>query len=109
MLPEFYVVGVGSTVLDQVVLGVAALTFAGSAAVVFVVSSKSSVLQWYSLALGATALGLVGVAFSNGDLDALSMRAGWATLYLGGVLLATSVLSAERLSGLPSGRDGDPA
>ena len=61
------------------------------------------------MALGATAVGLVGIAFSNGDLDALAMRAGWATLYLGGVLLVTSVFSAERLSGLPSGRDGKTA
>ncbi|MDA4115552.1 MAG: hypothetical protein OK442_03220 [Thaumarchaeota archaeon] len=108
-LPTFYAAGVGTTILDQVVLGAAALTFAGSAAVVFVVSSRSAVLQWYSLALGATALGLVGIAFSNGDMSALSMRAGWATLYLGGVLLAASVLSAERLSRVPSGRSTSPA
>jgi hypothetical protein len=108
-LPTFYAVGVGTTILDQVVLGVASLTFAASAALVLVVSSRSAVLQWYSLALGATALGLVGVAFSNGDMSALSMRAGWATLYLGGVLLATSVLSAERLSRVHSGEDASPA
>jgi len=108
-LPTFYAVGVGTTILDQVVLGMAALTFASSAAVVFVVSSRSAVLRWYSLALAATALGLVGIAFSNGETSALSMRAGWATLYLGGVLLASSVLSAERLSRIPSGRDASPA
>jgi hypothetical protein len=108
MLPTFYALGVGSTVLDQVVLGAAAITFASSAAVISVVFSlsRSAVLFWYALALGATAIGLVGIAFSNGDLGAVSERAGWATLYLGGALLATSVFSAERLSGLPSGRGG---
>ena len=92
-------------------LGAAAITFASSAAVIFVVFSlsRSAVLFWYALALGATAAGLVGVAFSNGNLSALPMRAGWATLYLGGVLLATSVFSAERLSNLPSARDGKAA
>ena len=108
VLPAFYALGVGSTVLDQVVLGAAAIAFASSAAVIFVVfsSSRSAVLFWYALALAATAAGLVGVAFSDGDISAVPMRAGWATLYLGGVLLATSVFSAERLSGLHSGRDG---
>jgi hypothetical protein len=108
MLPEFYALGVGSTVLDQVVLGAAAIIFASSAAIVFVVFSlsRSAVLFWYALALGATAVGLVGVAFSNGDISAVSMRAGWATMYLAGALLATSVFSAERLGGLPSRRDG---
>lgn len=108
VLPAFYATGVGSTVLDRVVLGAAAIAFASSAAVIFVVFSlsRSAVLFWYALALGATAAGLVGVAFSNGDITALPMRAGWATLYLGGVLLATSVFSAERLGGLSSVRDG---
>jgi len=110
VLPAFYA-GVGTTILDQAVLGFASVAFASSAALMLVVfsSSRSEVLWWYSLALAATAAGLVGIALSNGDLDALGMRAGWATLYLGGVLLATSVLSAERLSDLPSGRDGKPA
>jgi len=108
VFPAFYASGIGTTILDRVVLGLASLMFASSAVVMLVVfsSSRSEVLYWYSLALGATAAGLVGIAVSNGDLDALAMRAGWATLYLGGVLLATSVFSAERLSGLPSGRDG---
>ncbi len=106
VLPAFHAGG-GTTVLDQAVLGFASIAFASSAVVMFVVfsSSRSEVLWWYSLALAATAAGLVGIALSNGDVDALGMRAGWATLYLGGVLLATSVFSAERLSGLPSGRD----
>jgi hypothetical protein len=110
VLPAFYA-GVGTTALDRVVLGFASIAFASSAAVMLAVfsSSRSEVLMWYSLALAATAAGLVGIALSNGDLDALPMRAGWATLYLGGVLLATSVFSAERFSGLPSGKDGKSA
>jgi hypothetical protein len=108
VLPAFYAIGIGSTVLDQVVLGAAAITFASSAAVIFVVFSlsRSAVLFWYALALGATAAGLAGVAFSDGNITALPMRAGWATMYLGGVLLATSVFSAERLSNLAPARDG---
>jgi hypothetical protein len=111
MLPAFYAIGVGSTVLDQIVLGAAAITFASSAAIIFVVFSlsRSAVLFWYALALGATAAGLAGVAFSNGDITAVPMRAGWATLYLGGALLATAVFSAERLTNLPSRRDGKGA
>jgi hypothetical protein len=107
VLPAFYSVGSGTTNVDRVVLGVATVTYASSAATIFVVfsASRSVVLFWYSLSLAATAAGLLGVAFSNGDLTAVPMRAGWATLYLGGVLLVTSVFSAERLSGLPSGRE----
>jgi len=108
VLPAFYAVGSGTTIVDRAVLGAAAVTFSSSAAVIFVVfySSRSVVLFWYSLASGATAAGLVGVAFSNGDLSALAMRGGWATLYLGGVLLVTSVFSAERLSALPRREKG---
>jgi hypothetical protein len=107
VLPVFYAVGTGTTPIDRVVLGAAAVGFAASAGVIFVVfsSSRAAVLYWYSMALAATAAGLAGVAVSNGDMTALPMRAGWATLYLGGVLLATSVLSAERL-GASSGRKG---
>jgi len=110
-LPAFYVDGSGTTPLDRVVLGAAAATFATSSGVIFVVfsSSRSAVLYWYSLALAATAVGLVGVAVSNGDMTALPMRAGWATLYLGGVLLVTSVLSAERPGATPSGRESESA
>jgi hypothetical protein len=108
LLPLFYVAGMGTTVLDHIVLGAATLTFAASAALIFFVysSSKSIVLLWYSMALGATALGLVGIAVANGDLGAISMRAGWATVYLGGVLLVTSVFSAERLIGLSKRKRG---
>jgi hypothetical protein len=56
--------------------------------------------------LCATAAGLVGVAVSNGEMTALAMRGGWATLYLGGVLMITSVFSAERLGGLASRKAG---
>lgn len=109
VFPAFYALGIGTTILDRVVLGLASILFASSAAVMLAIfsSSRSEVLYWYSLALGATAVGLIGIAFSNGDLDALAMRAGWATLYLGGVLLATSVYSAERLGGGISARDGN--
>jgi hypothetical protein len=108
MLPPFYAIGSGTTILDQAVLAAATVSFSFSAVVIFVVfhSSRSRVLYWYSLALGVTAAGLVGVTVSNGDLSALAMRAGWATLYLGGVLLVTSVLSAEEMSGLPTEESG---
>jgi hypothetical protein len=111
VLPTFYAAVSGTTLLDQVALSVATVIFSLSATLMFVVSnsSKSRVLFWYALALGATAAGLMGVTFSNGDLSAVPMRAGWATLYLGGVLLVTSVLSAETLSGLPSGKGGRSA
>jgi hypothetical protein len=109
VLPAFYTVTSGTTTLDRAVLGAAAAGFASSAVVIFIVfsSSRSAILYWYSLALAATAAGLVGVALSDGDMSALVMRAGWATLYLGGVLLTTSVFSAERLSGLSSAKEGD--
>jgi hypothetical protein len=111
VLPPFYAAGSGATSLDEAALAVATAAFALSATVIFVVShaSKSLVLFWYALALGATAAGLLGIILSGGDLSALAMRAGWATLYLGGVLLVASVFSAETLSGLPSGKDGKSA
>ncbi|HVC26814.1 MAG TPA: hypothetical protein VND40_01510 [Nitrososphaerales archaeon] len=107
VLPAFYAAGSGTTMLDRVALGAAAVGFGSSAAVIFAVfsSTRSVVLYWYSLALAATAVGLVGVVVSNGDMSALAMRAGWATMYLGGILLVTSVLSAERLSALSSGKE----
>ncbi len=110
-LPPFYAEGVGTTALDQAVLLAASLAFVCAAAAIFAVfsSSRSGVLFWYATSLCATAVGLVEIAFSNGDLSSITMRGGWATLYLGGVLLVTSVLSAERLNGLPSGRNGRKA
>jgi len=106
VLPAFYATGSGTTLLDRALLAVAALAFASSSVAIFLVfsTSRSTVLFWYCLALGATAAGLVGVYFSGGQMTALSMRAGWATMYLGGVLLLISVLSAERLA-LPSAKD----
>jgi len=103
-LPQFYSVGTGTTILDHAILGVASFMFAVSAALIFLVfySSKSEILYSYSLALGATAVGLVAISVSNGDLSGLEVRAGWVMLYLGGVLLMTSVLSAERLGGIPA-------
>jgi hypothetical protein len=108
VLPSFFDVGKGSTALCQVVLGVAAVIFASSSALVFSVSlsSKSHVLRWYSRASGATAAGIFGVILSGGNFQAVEMRLGWVALYIGGFLLLTSVISAERLSDLPQ-RTGD--
>ena len=102
-LPAFFEIGSGSTALAQVVLGASAVMFAGSSALIFNVfsSSRSPVLFRYSMALGATAAGILGVILSSGDVQAATMRLGWAALYLGGLLLLTSVLSAERQSATP--------
>jgi hypothetical protein len=102
VMPQFYVVGKGSTVLAQAALGAAALAFASSSALIFGVfsSSRSRVLLWYSLSLGVTAAGLLGVIVSRGDVQSLGMRLGWGAFYVGGLFLLTSVLSAERMADL---------
>jgi len=109
-LPPFYLPGAGPTMAGQATLGAATAIFALSAALMFVVftSAKSKVLYWYSLALGATAAGLLGVIFSSGGPGALAMWAGWGALYLSGVFLIKSVLSAERLEDLPMVAGGKP-
>ena len=106
LLPPFYVAGTGTTSVGQVVLGASLVAFASSAAMIFRVysSSKSGVLYWYSLALAATASGLLGILLSNGDISATSIRAGWVALYIGGVLLLKSVLSAESMGQPPVAR-----
>lgn len=108
LVPPFYAV-TGSTLLSSVVLGAACFTFASSAALIYFVfsSSKSDVLYWYSLALGADAAGLLGVLVSSGSITALTIRAGWVAFYLGGVLLLKSVLSAESLGHSPVATGND--
>jgi hypothetical protein len=99
--PPFYEAGRGSTALAQLVLGAAAVMLACASALIFNAfsSSRSPVLLRYSMSLGASAAGVLGVILSGGDIQALAMRLGWAALYIGGLLLLTSVLSAERPSG----------
>lgn len=108
ILPPFYEVAKGTTTLGQAVLGVAAVSFAISSVVISnpISPSASTVLHRYSMALGATAAGVAGVILSDGDVQALSMRLGWAALYIGGLLLLTSVLSAEKADGLPASGKG---
>jgi hypothetical protein len=97
-LPPFYEAGKGVTAAGNIALGVAVVAFASSFVLIFDAfsSSRSPVLGRYSMALGATALGILGIMLSNGDVQALPMRIGWAALYFGGLLLLTSVLSAEK-------------
>ncbi len=110
VLPPFYSAGKGTTLLGQAALGGAAVAFACSCVMIFWVftSSRSRVLYWYSMALGATAAGLLGVILSKGELVNVAMRLGWAALYLGGLFLLMSVLSAERAGDLPVAERGVP-
>jgi hypothetical protein len=103
-LPQFYEVGTGTTTLGQVVLGAGACAFASSSAVMFKVysSSRSGVLFWYSTALAATAIGILGAILADGDFHATAMRVGWGALYFGGLCLFISLVSAERMKDLPA-------
>ncbi len=107
-LPPVYEAGKGSTALGQVLLGAASVAFACSSALIFKVfsSSRSAVLSRYSVALGATAAGILGLILSDGDVHAVPMRLGWGALYVGGLFLLMSVLSAENPDG-PTGVRGE--
>jgi hypothetical protein len=109
-LPPFYAVGNGTTEIGQVSLGAAAAAFGLSSVMVLAVfsSSRSRVLYWYSMALGATAAGLVGVILSDGQIVNFEMRVGWAALYLGGLFLLMSVLSAERMGDRSAAKGAPP-
>ena len=103
VLPPVFTVGEGTTILGQIGLGAAAVAFACSSVMIFAVysSSRSRVLYWYSMALGATAAGLLGIILSKGEMVNVAMRVGWGALFLGGLFLLLSILSAEGLGSLP--------
>lgn len=102
LLP-FYLPGTGTTSVGQFALSVATATFALSAAMMLSVfgSRGSAILYWYSLALGARAVGLLGMILSGGAAGPVAMWIGWGVLYLGSLFLVKSILSAERGTSLP--------
>jgi hypothetical protein len=94
--PLFFVQGVGPTVVRQVVLGaaVALLAISGLFVARTYLTSKSTVLYWYSLGLLLVALGLGAVFFQK----AVGSELGWVgriTQYLGGIYLLGSVMAAR--------------
>jgi len=97
MVPPFFVPGVGQTLLRMVVLGSASGLMAVSS-IIFArlyLSSRSSTLYWYFLALGLTAAGLGAVFFGRAPGDPISWT-GRTAMFLGGVYFVKAVMSSFR-------------
>ena len=102
--PPFFEQGFGTTLLGQVTLGLAGGAFAAAFVLISAVSrsNNSRVLYWYSLSLAATVAGIFGVVVSGGDILSIAMRLGWGALFVGGLFLLASLLSAESAADINS-------
>lgn len=104
LVPPFFILGVGQTLLRAVVLGTGATLFAISSLLFsrlyFSSSAKSGVLYWYFLALGLTGLGLAAVFFGRAPGDPISWT-GRAAMFLGGVYFLKAVLTTFRIHPTP--------
>ena len=88
---------VGPTPIRQLVLGVAAILFALTSIYTMVVyfQNRGNLLYWYSLALGLTAIGLVGIIV----MKAVGSPIAWAgrtAQYFGGIYFLIAALSGLR-------------
>jgi hypothetical protein len=103
--PVFFVPGVGSTLLRQVVVAAGLFLFAASS-ILFMklyLDSRSGILFWYSMALGLTAIGLAAFYFGRTVGDPIAWTGRIAT-YLGGIYSLIAIWSAVRGShGSPVG------
>ncbi len=103
--PAFFVPGVGSTVLRQVVVATGLFLFAATS-ILFMrlyIDSRSGILFWYSMALALTAIGLGAFYFGRTVGDPIAWTGRTAT-YLGGIYSLIAIWSAVRGShGSPVG------
>jgi len=88
---------VGPTPIMQVVLSMAAVLFALTSVYTMVVyfQNRGNVLYWYSLALGLTTLGLVGIAVMKVVGSPIAW-AGRTAQYFGGIYFLIAALSGLR-------------
>jgi hypothetical protein len=103
--PAFFVPGIGSTVLRQVVVAAGLFLFAVSSILFMRLyhDSRSGILFWYSMALGLTTIGLAAFYFGRTVGDPIAWTGRIAT-YLGGIYSLIAIRSAIRGShGSPAG------
>jgi hypothetical protein len=103
--PAFFVPGLGSTILRQVVV-VAGLFMFGVSSILFMrlyLDSRSGILFWYSMALTLTTIGLAAFYFGRTVGDPIAWT-GRISTYLGGIYSLIAIWSAVRGSqGIPAG------
>lgn len=103
--PTFFVPGIGSTILRQVVVATALFMFAVSS-ILFMrlyLDSRSGILFWYSMALALTTIGLAAFYFGRTVGDPIAWTGRIAT-YLGGIYSLIAIWSAIKGShGVPAG------
>ena len=93
--PTFFVPGIGSTILRQVVVAAGLIMFAGSSILFMRLyrDSRSGILFWYSMALALTTVGLGAFYFGRTVGDPIAWTGRIAT-YLGGVYSLIAIWSA---------------
>jgi len=101
LLPTFFVQGQGPTLLRQVVLGVAILSFLVSG-VVFTrryQNTRSTFLYWYATALFLMAIGL-GCIFDQKSFGGPTGWLGRVAQYMGGLYLVAAVFGGAKEAGV---------
>ena len=95
--PAFFVPGIGSTVLRQVVVAAGLFLFAISSILFMRLyrDSRSGILFWYSMALALTTIGLAAFYFGRTVGDPIAWTGRIAT-YLGGIYSLIAIWSASR-------------
>lgn len=95
--PTFFVPGIGSTTLRQIVVAAGLLMFAASSILFMRLyhDSRSGILFWYSMALALTTVGLGAFYFGRTVGDPIAWTGRIAT-YLGGVYSLIAIWSAIR-------------
>jgi len=95
--PAFFVPGIGSTVLRQVVVAAGLFLFAVSSILFMRLyrDSRSGILFWYSMALALTTIGLAAFYFGRTVGDPIAWTGRIAT-YLGGIYSLIAIWSASR-------------
>jgi PAS domain S-box-containing protein len=97
VVPLFWAVGTGSTLIKQAVLGTAVALFALTSMYTMVLyfQNRRYLFYWYSLALALTAIGLIGITVMKAVGDPIGW-AGRTAQYFGGVYFLMATLSALR-------------
>ncbi len=100
ILPPFFVPGVGSTWVRDLVVGVASAEFALTASLLASVSrrDRSPFLRWCALGLALMAISMIG-GLGYRNLDSLAGWAVRAAAYLGNVYLIVALFTTVRESG----------
>jgi len=107
LIPPFFTVGVGSTLLRLWVLGMAIILFAFSSLLLIklYLRIKSALLYWYSLALALIAIALTSYYLQHAVGDSFGWL-GRVAQYLGGMYFVIAVLTTFKSSRTSENRIG---